>query len=637
MLICQVFEVSDVTGTQREHEWVIKVTPLPPPSVGAKRKNKKDDALKKNADTLYMEQLVYKNYLMGVARIPALPGLLAYGEDQGLRFLVMQRLGRTLIEDFEANAKRYPPATLAAYGVQMLSSLQSLHERQLLFVDVKPENFMLGRGGGQDGRTIYMMDFGLVEKFVGTGGGHRVDSGGGGGGTPLFMSLSCHQGASPGRRDDLEALGLVLVMLARGGHLPWDGATSDADCLAKKKATSLADLVKGCAGGDHLRAFIELARATPYDAMPDYPRFQALLEKVGKAQDKTAKAPKTAASAAQKPSSRKKRAPASSSVAEQQEEEEEAPAAAAAKAPPGGAAKRGRRAPARRGRAEEQEEEEEEEASDSSAMQVDGPSQPPRVLRRSGSRSSSLGGGLLAMAANAGRFLMRSVGAITIEEGGGGAKAEDAEDDDDVIDLTDGQPARAAKSSKRTIIEVDDDDDDEQEDDSGRPARGGRGGGRQAPPPAAERRRGGKRKAAEEAEDSTDEKENEAVVGGSEASSSSSKAFMLEVRDGPHRGDHFVINHNGHKSVFVGQAADCAKDGGVSLPKDKQVKPKHCKLDRGKDARAMSFKVVPVGAGTATSVNGVVVSKAGRLVFPGDLIQLGSTTLMLRLATENAS
>lgn len=37
-----------------------------------------------------MEQLVYKNYLVGVPGVPALPLTLAYGEDQGFRFLVIQ-------------------------------------------------------------------------------------------------------------------------------------------------------------------------------------------------------------------------------------------------------------------------------------------------------------------------------------------------------------------------------------------------------------------------------------------------------------------------------------------------------------------------------------------------------------------
>eukprot|EP00952_Eustigmatos_sp_NYUAD-ZCMA_P009672 39903-Eustigmatos_ZCMA.PRE.1 len=76
---------------------------------------------------------------------------------------------------------------------------------------------------------------------------------------------------------------MVLLFFARGGELPWSAATSDADCLARKRAASLADLCRGLPGGDALRAYIELARATPYDAQPDYARFEGLLEQMGRA------------------------------------------------------------------------------------------------------------------------------------------------------------------------------------------------------------------------------------------------------------------------------------------------------------------------------------------------------------------
>lgn len=37
----QVFEGSDVTGTQREHAWVVKLTPLPAGGVAVGGKKKK--------------------------------------------------------------------------------------------------------------------------------------------------------------------------------------------------------------------------------------------------------------------------------------------------------------------------------------------------------------------------------------------------------------------------------------------------------------------------------------------------------------------------------------------------------------------------------------------------------------------
>lgn len=152
----QVFAVEDVTGAQTEHAWVMKLAPLPPspPPGVARKKNKTNDAMKRNADTLYMEQLIYKNYLMSVAHVPVLPNVLSYGEDKGFRFLVMQRLGQDLNQLFKSKDHKFSLATIADLGKQMLEGIRRLHERQLLFIDVKPENFMLGQQGTSEANKV---------------------------------------------------------------------------------------------------------------------------------------------------------------------------------------------------------------------------------------------------------------------------------------------------------------------------------------------------------------------------------------------------------------------------------------------------------------------------------------------------
>jgi len=154
----QVFAVEDVTGAQTEHAWVVKLAPLPPtpPPGVARKKNKTNDAMRRNADTLYMEQLIYKTYLMDVPHVPALPNLLSYGEDKGkgFRFLVMQRLGQDLTQYFKSQNHKFSLATIADLGKQMLEGIRRLHERQLLFIDVKPENFMLGQAGTKEENKV---------------------------------------------------------------------------------------------------------------------------------------------------------------------------------------------------------------------------------------------------------------------------------------------------------------------------------------------------------------------------------------------------------------------------------------------------------------------------------------------------
>jgi hypothetical protein len=53
---------------------------------------------------------------------------------------------------------------------------------------------------------VFMVDFGLADKYTAVGGGHKLQTGGAVGGTPLFVSLACHGGSAPGRKDDLEGV-----------------------------------------------------------------------------------------------------------------------------------------------------------------------------------------------------------------------------------------------------------------------------------------------------------------------------------------------------------------------------------------------------------------------------------------------
>ncbi|EKU20675.1 serine threonine protein kinase cki3, partial [Nannochloropsis gaditana CCMP526] len=74
---------------------------------------------------------------------------------------------------FESQGRYFSPATLADYGKQMLDGIQQMHERQLLFIDVKPENFMLGLPGTRASKRVFLVDLGLVEKYTGSNGVHK--------------------------------------------------------------------------------------------------------------------------------------------------------------------------------------------------------------------------------------------------------------------------------------------------------------------------------------------------------------------------------------------------------------------------------------------------------------------------------
>jgi serine/threonine protein kinase len=272
-------------------EFAMKVAPLGTSTV-VKGKTKKS-AEAKLADTLYSEYLFYQN-LPKHPNLPALgffmstTGLKAYGEHDGNRFLVVQRLGVDLLKWRASQPKAYqaPGKLVAHLGLQMLAVLKHLHAQKYVYVDVKPDNFMFGltKESLPDGyNPLYLADFGVCEKWITARGVHRENAPTGGVcGTPSFASLAVHQCQTVGRKDDVEAVGYVLLFLILG-DLPWMRAIDAKECLSLKKNTSLADLTSQVAcpkTRDAIIQWLDRARNTDFAAAPKYDEFERILTSV---------------------------------------------------------------------------------------------------------------------------------------------------------------------------------------------------------------------------------------------------------------------------------------------------------------------------------------------------------------------
>ena len=139
---------------------------------------------------------------------------------------------------------------------KMVECIQKLHENRYVYVDVKPENFMLAKSTKSNVEIdtvpdlvdrIRLIDFGLVESFHDMSlSGHREDNFPGSefAGTPMYASVNVLEGHTPSRRDDLEALLYILsemvLMLVENKtdeteFLPWSNCTSDKEILNVKK------------------------------------------------------------------------------------------------------------------------------------------------------------------------------------------------------------------------------------------------------------------------------------------------------------------------------------------------------------------------------------------------------------------
>merc|ERR1712151_1277216 len=117
----------------------------------------------------------------------------------------------------------------------MLRRIEFFHTRSYIHRDIKPDNFLIGRA--QKSNIVYIIDFGLAKKYrnpeTHVHGPYRENKNLTG--TARYASLNAHLGLEQSRRDDLEAIGYVLVYFLKGG-LPWQG-------LKAKSATKKYKLI----------------------------------------------------------------------------------------------------------------------------------------------------------------------------------------------------------------------------------------------------------------------------------------------------------------------------------------------------------------------------------------------------------
>ncbi|KAJ0399638.1 hypothetical protein ATCC90586_007011 [Pythium insidiosum] len=163
-----------------------------------------------------------------------------------------------------------------------LRTIEYIHSKNILYVDVKPENFMVD---ARDESQVYCADFGIAERYIMATGKHKeYKTGGAIVGTPTFLSLNCHRGDSASRRDDVEALLNVLIYMLRG-DLPWQQAKSDAEGAQIKHDTSVESL---CATlPKEWTTMMKAARECGFEEKPKYELFESYFQKLGAKPDST--------------------------------------------------------------------------------------------------------------------------------------------------------------------------------------------------------------------------------------------------------------------------------------------------------------------------------------------------------------
>ena len=174
-------------------------------------KTEKRNALKKNLET--------EAYFLFILQGFGIPKLITFGHNKNYNILIEQLLDKTLYDIFLRNNKKCNLANICLIALQLIERLEFIHSKNIVFRDVKPENFMIGI---EDPSVIYVIDFGLCKKYRSSKTGKhilprdtKIFNG-----TLRYSSSNVVKGKESSRRDDLISLGYVLIFLYKR-ELPW--------------------------------------------------------------------------------------------------------------------------------------------------------------------------------------------------------------------------------------------------------------------------------------------------------------------------------------------------------------------------------------------------------------------------------
>jgi serine/threonine protein kinase len=208
-----------------------------------------------------------------------IPKVKWFGREGDFNVMVMELLGPSLEDLFEFCGRQFDMKTILMLADQMISRLELMHALNYIHRDLKPENFAMGLG--KRSHHCYIIDMGLSKKYREPKTGVHIPyiDGKSLTGTARYVSISTHLGVQQSRRDDLEALALVLIYFARGS-LPWQGVKCPTKQAKYERIKQLKMQISANTLCEKLPnaflVFLMYTRSLGFEEGPDYGRCRQL-------------------------------------------------------------------------------------------------------------------------------------------------------------------------------------------------------------------------------------------------------------------------------------------------------------------------------------------------------------------------
>jgi len=218
------------------------------------------------------------------------PKIFSYGHLGQYYILVEELLGKTLEELFKENKNKPNIIRLKDMlmaGIQIINIIKYIHSKNILHLDIKPHNFLVGNPNNS---IIYIIDFGLAKNYRSsrTGKHSQFSKNNYFNGNICFSSVNTMKGYEPSRRDDLESIGYMLIYLYTQ-HLPWDSIlTKNKNELIKKifEIKSLIPIKMLCENTPkEMNEYMKYVKSLKFEEEPDYNYLKNILNNLMNSKD----------------------------------------------------------------------------------------------------------------------------------------------------------------------------------------------------------------------------------------------------------------------------------------------------------------------------------------------------------------
>ena len=238
----------------------------------------KTEKLKMNNKTCLESEAYYLYILQGFG----FPKLISFGHTKNYNILIETLLDKSLEDLYFKKRIKSNIVDICLIGIQILDRLEWIHSKDIVYRDIKPENFLLGI---DDPNVLYIIDFGLCKKYRSSKTGkhilpkisHKFN------GNFQFASINVTKGKEYSRRDDLISLGYMLIFLLKK-ELPWDNivgklnASKYFELIYLKESNGCGKLFRNVP--DELIEYFKYSKNLKFEQEPNYVYLRSLLNKI---------------------------------------------------------------------------------------------------------------------------------------------------------------------------------------------------------------------------------------------------------------------------------------------------------------------------------------------------------------------